>query len=53
MLSGLKDGPVSDKHKETKAILEGLGEIREKEEPDFAQSRVEYMEFLKNPNAKL
>ena len=43
MLSGLKDGPFSDKHKEAKAILEGLGEIREKDEPDFMKSRTEYL----------
>ena len=46
MITGLKDGPATDKHKEVKAILCGLGEIREEDEPDFLQSKLEYLKFL-------
>ena len=46
MLNGIKDAPTTDKHKEAKSILQGLGEIRAKEEPDFIKSRDEYMSFL-------
>lgn len=34
-LGGLKQAPSTDKHIEAKAILSGLGEIREAEEPDW------------------
>ena len=30
----------------------GLGEIREEEEPNFMESRSQYIEFLKNPGLK-
>ena len=46
MLQGIKDNPNTDKHKEAKSILQGLGEIRAKEEPDFIKTREEYMSFL-------
>ena len=46
MLQGIKQAPSTDKHKEAKSILTGLGEIRAKEEPNFLKSREEYMSFL-------
>ena len=53
MLQGIKDNPSTDKHKEAKSILQGLGEIRAKEEPDFIKTREEYMSFLQDPSKKL
>ena len=53
MLSGLKDGITSDNYKEVKAILEGLGEIREKDEPDFRKCNTDWIDFLHDPSLRV